>query len=133
MEDWAALVQAAQAGDENAERELAREVAHRLKTGKKLDPMQHDWLTGGLSRRGHGGSWRQAFAPMGRVPPAITAARKQIADLSLVYWVDYALKRLGLTTSKDGEPGPAFERVAKSMGLSAATVRDRYYRAKRRQ
>ncbi len=98
-----------------------------------MPPQLLSWLAGGLVRRAQGGTWIRAFAPKGRQDPETTLARKEMQDASIVHWVDRAIDIDKLATSKDGEPGPAFDAVAKSIGITPGAVRDRYYRAKKRK
>lgn len=126
MDSLAELIAQAEAGDKEATRELCGMAAHCLQTGVPMHPFLQGYIAGALARFGRGGTFNSAFAPMGRQPPEVTQARRTIGDMSLVYWVDRAIAD-GLSTSKDGDPGPAFERVAQSFGLAPSTVRDRYY------
>lgn len=36
----------------------------------------------------------------------------------------------GFATSKDGDPGPAFEEVSRAFNLVPSTIRDKYYKNK---
>ena len=130
-EDLHSLVDLAMRGDEEAIKLVCKIAGRSLQTGETMHPVIHAYIAGSIARRGHGSNFRVAFSPLGRVSPETTKTRSRMQSLSLVYWVDHAIARLGLTTSCDGDPGPAFEHVAESFGLSPTTVRNRYYEAKK--
>ena len=125
LELWR-LIEIAENGNRRATARLCSEAGKALQRGEPLHPWLQVWLAGALRRVATDGL-KRAFAPRGRQPPEITAARRDMNDMALVYWVDRA-RAEGLATSRDGEPGPAFERVAAGTGKSAATLRDRYYK-----
>jgi hypothetical protein len=127
------LISRAMAGDKPAQRMACAMAGEYMQVGKPLPVSLSGYIAGSLWRFGNEDcSLNLAFAPLGRVPKEITQARKRASDSSLVYWVDHAIAS-GLTTSQDGEPGPAFEQVAESFGLSPSTIRDRYYHAKQKR
>lgn len=130
-EDLHSLVDLAMQGDKDAIGRVCAIAGRALQAGEAMHPAVLAYVAGSLARRGHGSSFHVAFSPLDRVSPETTKTRSRMQSMSLVYWVDHAIARQGLTTSRDGDPGPAFEHVAESFGLSPATVRNRYYEAKK--
>jgi hypothetical protein len=118
----------AEHGDDRATGQLCAEAGRALRCGTPLHPLLQAYIAGALQRVPEGGLLR-AFAPLGRQPPEITSARRDMNDMALVYWVDRAIAA-GKATSIDGDPGPAFADLASHMGKSPATVRDRYYQVR---
>jgi len=131
-DDLADLVGRAEHGDDDAIRQACRIAAKALKAHKHPDPFIARYISGSLSRIADGSPLKASFSPAGRVAPKVIMERRELNDLAVLHWVDYAIERLGMATSNDGDPGPAFERVADQWGLSPFTVRNRYYSAKRR-
>ena len=128
-ENLDSLIQDAKAGNERATRILAGIAQGALHGCWPMPKEVGGYLAGVLCRVRDGVPLKLAFSPLGRVPPEITRERRKFGDMALVLAVDKGLKR-GLKTSKDGDPGPVFERVARSFGLSPSSVRDRYYKCR---
>lgn len=118
------LIEIAEQGGRRATARLCSEAGKALQRGEPLHPWLQVWLAGALQRVATDGL-KRAFAPRSRQQPEITAARRDMNDMALVYWVERAIAD-GLATSRDGEPGPAFERVAAMTGKSPYTIKDRY-------
>lgn len=128
-ETLASIIDRAQAGDKSAQRIACAMAGELMQAGKTMPEPLRAYIADSLARFGSGDcSFNLAFSPLGRVPKEITTARRTAEDHALVYWVDEA-RAAGLVTVKQGEPGPAFEQVARELGLSPSTVRDRYYKA----
>ncbi|MBN2887208.1 MAG: hypothetical protein JXM75_10935 [Chromatiaceae bacterium] len=129
---FADIAERARRGEKKAQKKAFRMVAEAMRAGVVSPPHVAEYVMLALLHCGRGEApMRQAFAPLGRQSPERTRARKRFEDSVLFHWCEHAIKRMGLSTSRDGDPGPAFEHVARAYGLSAATVRDRYYRFKR--
>ncbi|WP_200245993.1 hypothetical protein [Lamprobacter modestohalophilus] len=126
-----AMIDAALTGDKSAQRRAAQMAGDLMRANRAMPPALHSYIAGSLFRFGYEQcTYGQAFGPLGRMPPDITADRKKANDASLMYWVDRAIEE-GLATSRNGEPGPAFEKVAEYFDISPSTARDRYYKAKK--
>ncbi|MDM7322455.1 MAG: hypothetical protein P3W87_004045 [Gammaproteobacteria bacterium] len=73
------------------------------------------WFFGVLAAKAGGASWSNAIN------------RENNKAFDIIHDVQEALSQ-GLKTSKDGEPGPAFEYAASKLGKSPSAVRSAYYR-----
>lgn len=125
------LVERAKAGDELAQRMACAMAGEYMQAGKPLPVALSGYIAGALWRFGNEDrTLKLAFSPLGRLPTGMPGKRKQASDDAILYWVEHAIAS-GLTTSKDGEIGPAFEKVAESLGLSPSTIKERYFERKR--
>ncbi|PZP51534.1 MAG: hypothetical protein DI596_14500 [Azospira oryzae] len=76
-----------------------------------------------FGRRAQGKRWENAVQP---------GSRKHKKDFEIIDAVERARAK-GLKTSRDGDPGEAFEEAAKELGIkSSFTARDNYYKLKQK-
>lgn len=124
-------VRRAKSGDKNAIRTLADIAQRAIYEGRQMPTVLQFYLAGVLFRIADGTAFNYAFSPLGRVPPEITAKRREAEERSITQAVDSA-RDLGMVTSVDGEIGPAFVQAGEVLGIPPATVKRRYYEVRQK-
>lgn len=126
------LIDKAKHGDKEATQYLCSVVSKALYSKQQIPQILARYFAGSLARYGRNEcTLKSAFAPLGRQPSRVLKARREMDDISIIRAIETKLEE-GLTTSKDGDIGPAFVEAGEMLDIPPSTLSGRYYRLKKK-